>query len=93
MEQFTPGEWHLEADYIITKTSIEGNVICQAPEIGCEESLKFWPANAALIAAAPELLQSCQEMLKHILETDFDVCGTPETLIEKWERIIKKATD
>lgn len=49
-------------------------------------------ANAQLAASAPELLKACQEMVKHLLETDFDVCGTKDEDMNRWEAAIRKAS-
>ena len=49
-------------------------------------------AKARLMAAAPDLLKACQEMVKHLMETDFDVCGTREEDMNRWEAAIRKAT-
>lgn len=57
-------------------------------DVGADQQL----ANAKLMAAAPELLEACIEMVKHLEETDFDVCGTPDSLMNKWKAAITKAT-
>ena len=72
-KKFTPGEWDLEGDCVITKASIEGNVICQAPDSGCQESLKFWPANAALLMSAPELLATSEFFVKKVQDI-IEIC-------------------
>lgn len=97
----TPGEWVIMEfngercpfSIVTDSDEVAGNVVCNSPERTLTASLQYWPANAKLIAAAPELLQACREMIKHITETDFDVCGTPDELLNKWKAIIKKATE
>jgi hypothetical protein len=54
----TPGEWHLDDEGdIVTTSDCKGNIVCHSPA-NFERSMKFWPANARLIAAAPELLEA-----------------------------------
>lgn len=52
-------------------------------------------ANAAFIVRAcnnhDALVEISKEMLKHLLETDFDVCGTPDKLVDKWKATIANA--
>lgn len=74
------------------------NIIGDAPIAQVIKGDPIWEntypfeANAKLIAAAPELLEACMEMVKHLEETDFDVCGTPDEMIKRWKAAIKKAT-
>jgi hypothetical protein len=54
----TPGEWFVANNGDIeTKKVVYGNIVCHSPA-NFERSMKFWPANARLIAAAPELLEA-----------------------------------
>jgi hypothetical protein len=54
-----------------------------------EEEMK---KTAKLIVCAPQLLECLQEAVKHLEETDFDVCGTPDTMMNKFKQLIQKAT-
>lgn len=69
----------------------ERNPICLLSPVF--EATKQDEANAALIAAAPELLEACIEMLQMITKPD----GIEQTLVvkksfvSKWKRVIKKA--
>ncbi len=60
---FTPGPWFIEgADLDPQRPWIAaphqedgGDIVCDAPDDDCEASLRRWPANARLIAAAPTM--------------------------------------
>lgn len=67
MKEFkgTKGEWYNEDGMICTKDNIDGNVVCERPDIhACRDSNQYWEANAKLISAAPELLEACLEVIK-----------------------------
>lgn len=95
--KFTKGEWDLS---IVTNCvisldeTVEGNIICEAPE-AWENSMEFWEANAKLIVAAPDLL----EALRHTIEIMYK-CECPKELQEEYanaymnySNLIKKATE
>lgn len=60
MSKHTPGPWLLRDDEFV---SVPGCVICVAPEEDLERSRAAWPANARLIAAAPEMLEALKAAL------------------------------
>ena len=43
-----------------------------------DEYKRLQESNSALLAA-------CKEMIKHLKETDFDVCGTKDEDMARWE--------
>jgi hypothetical protein len=63
----TPGPWRLERsveEWIeAPECGDDANIVCEAPWEG-EASRKRWPANARLIAAAPDLLAALQELMQ-----------------------------
>ena len=62
--KFTKGEWYIDSSTdICTKEDIIGNVICLAPDICCEESLKNWVSNAQLISAAPDMFEQLTSII------------------------------
>jgi hypothetical protein len=65
-EQHTPGSWEIDDNYIIS--SIDGIYyqICKLSGRGDRTE-----ANARLIAAAPELLAACEELLRVVYEGDW----------------------
>jgi hypothetical protein len=71
----TPGPWLIES-----KVYVCGGECCVAVTETYSAMQKLSPeqreANARLIAAAPELLEACQEFVKHIksLGTDTEKC-------------------
>jgi hypothetical protein len=96
---FTPGPWAVATGYasnnvtIIQEKFMEKEsvpICCISPVSAYNDTDRV---NAKLIAAAPELLQACVEMLTHIAETDFDVCGTSDQELKRWRAAIKKATE
>lgn len=90
--QHTPGPWYivnsLNPNHSFEIFGADGYHVARFEKDGIETEL----ANARLIAAAPELLEACKEMVRHLEETDFDVCGTPDSLMNKWKAAIAKAT-
>lgn len=92
----TPGPWQvvggtLATHSVITKNPPSGHydIICDAPEYS-ETAMEQWPANAKLIAAAPDLLAALisarDELAKHIVFREY-----PE-LITQINDAINKAT-
>jgi len=59
MNTFTPGPWKVLAGTIIETDDHDEKWIATVPEIPFYETR----ANARLIAAAPELLESCEKLL------------------------------
>lgn len=100
-EKFTPGPWEVDGFDLVSiiKNERPGTNYpawrhiskCDYGYSNPEKHFEENKANAKLIAAAPELLEACQEMMKHIIETDFDVSGTPDKLLNKWNAAIQKA--
>lgn len=78
----TPGYWKVIAGNIGVESIIcpddGGNVICIEPE-GLTASLTRWPANAQLIAAAPELL----EALEHVARYFQDFPCTDQLVVDR----------
>jgi len=66
----TPGPWKVKDElpdgdiYILPESRVDGNSICRMDDDAPEQML----ANAALIAAAPDLLAACEGMI--------DLCKT-----------------
>lgn len=80
----TKGPWIAEDIQVSANPEIEGNIVCEAPELW-PESYKYWEANARLIAAAPDTLE--------VLETiENDNNQVPEWLWLRIKEVIKKAT-
>lgn len=54
-----PVSWSVSRDQEVVKadSDISGNIVCCAP-LEWRDSMQNWPANARLIAAAPELLHA-----------------------------------
>jgi hypothetical protein len=54
----TPGPWELSptGNWIVGADSVIGDIVCDAPPTHFRKSCANWPANARLIAAAPDLL-------------------------------------
>lgn len=89
----TPGEWTLYNHsigeswiYSENNERIKGDVVCLSPDNELSESIKYWPANAALICAAPDLLEALQELVARV-----KIIGGCEDLIKQAEKAIAKA--
>ena len=68
MSKYTPGKWQRDPEDLNSIHSLggpEGDIICNAPE-GYEASMAYWPANAALISAAPDLLVALEWAIGYI---------------------------
>ena len=79
-ETFVPGPWTVWDGGVVAREAGEGNVICLQPENPMKASLENWPANARLIAAAPDLyeaLEAAEEFL-----APFKVCDGTQTEID-----------
>lgn len=88
--KFTKGEWYavkqIESMEVHSRRFTAGiDVICSINNQFLKEQTE---ANAKLIAAAPELLDSLLELISWIKEGDYD-----QSFIEKAEQAIKKATE
>ena len=77
MENPTPGPWHLSAEGAITATAPEGGERLIATV--------HHPADALLIAAAPDLLQALRGVVDpyHICDDDCATQGCPRTAAAK----------
>lgn len=62
MSEHTKGEWFLDFDIISTEPKRQGKIIASIVfgQVGAKEA----KANARLIAAAPDLLEACNDFLK-----------------------------
>ncbi len=78
------GYWHIQDEPFYDA----GGSLLDAEYVGPEQA----KANARLYAYAPELLKCLIEAVKHLEENDFDVCGTPEAMMDKFKQLIQKAT-
>lgn len=95
----TPGEWKLNTPrsgesliYSENNEGLKGNIVCEAP-IEFKESMQYWPANAALICAAPEMLDVLKEAKLQIeyLHKKFGETGSGNSVISRIETVIEKA--
>jgi hypothetical protein len=82
----TPGPWFVSVDNEAVGTNasdIRGNIVCEAPK-DFEHSMAFWPANARLIAAAPDLVEALKAISDmfmsrpDMLRAITPLCGTAE---------------
>lgn len=102
----TPGPWAIRTSpitdtenwvYAINSPKNGGDVICDPPNM--ESSLYYWPANAKLIAAAPDLLEALNELMTPVDTIAAVPEGTTFTVtftvaqINKARIAIKKATE
>ncbi len=67
----TPGPWEHWGDLVsVAEPQIgAGNIICVEPPT--ERSAANWPANARLIAAAPDLLGALESLVENLIHGDF----------------------
>ena len=80
----TPGPWSVRFDFVVQATSFDGGrLVPVAQPYGVNNDGTDLFANARLIAAAPDLLSSCQGMLE-ALETD---CRDTD----KWAELMAEA--
>lgn len=93
IQKFTPGAHHaieVSGYWIMAdEPYYEANNLLDAECVGSETA----EANAKLYAASPDLLESLQLAVQHLEETDFDVSGTPEWMMEKFKAAIRKASN
>ena len=84
----TPKPWHIEKGEFSSTWFIHhsGSEVCMIPSYTMSQE-----ANAHLIAAAPELLQACEEAVKD-LEAKSDGRGDEKLTVAKLKEAIKKAT-
>lgn len=64
----TSGPWKAGQETVYSFTEKFGDIVCQRPDDDCEASLAHWPANAHLIAAAPDLLAALRLALAELIE-------------------------
>lgn len=57
--QWTPGKWSADGWSVSSDEGV-GDIVCEKP--GFAASYKYWPANARLIAAAPDLVEALAEL-------------------------------
>lgn len=85
--KYTPGPWAFETDcncdWVYTTQTPEdgGDIICMPPDM--DDSFKRWPANRALIAASPDLLEALQILLFDFESVVKDAAGQPSVIIAK----------
>ena len=84
----TPKPWHIEKGQFSSAWFIHhsGSEVCMIPSYTMSQE-----ANAHLIAAAPELLQACEEAVKD-LEATSNGHGDEKLTVAKLKTAIKKAT-
>lgn len=84
----TPKPWHIEKGQFSSAWFIHhsGSEVCMIPNYTMAQE-----ANAHLIAAAPELLQACEEAVKD-LESASNGQGDEKLTVAKLKTAIKKAT-
>jgi hypothetical protein len=66
MSAHTPGPWDYseEDGYVFSDADVEGNIVCNPPMLPA--SMEYWPANARLIAAGPDLLKALTEQAEFL---------------------------
>lgn len=92
----TPGKWEAKCDGVFSKDEhVMGNIICEPPSYTVE-SMKYWDANAKLIAAVPDLLKIVNYIIEKGLEIDSSnrlVIRLEEEDVKDIWSLIKKATE
>lgn len=89
MVKHTPGPWEVKANYVIfSGRTILFEVRSVGPTAIEQSEAK---ANGKLIAAAPELLDCCQRMVK-IFESEPEALGIYSAHLKLIEEAINKAT-
>lgn len=83
----TPGPWGVNADHFVE--SGDGTLICD-PHIEPDGDPPELESNAALLAAAPDLLEACRDVLP-FLQAQAELGLDVVTEIEAMERAIAKA--
>ena len=56
MSEYTPGPWEYDAAGICAARNPDKYIVLRVSQV-----VDKWPANAALIAAAPALLEACED--------------------------------
>ncbi len=59
----TPGPWEATPAGVYSRADVVDNMICRLPG-GFNQSVLAWPDNARLIAAAPDLLEALQIIVR-----------------------------
>jgi len=105
--EITKGDWIHDHDGVFSEEKgLIGNVICESPE-SFGASMKNWDANAKLIAAAPDLLETLKCVCENLeLQLSLRGCNTESaapksdadpvggiSLLRKAKEVIKKATE
>lgn len=91
MTKFTPGEWRVDPTGDVGPGLIGTSEKPIAEVYTGDSSESEWMANAALIAAAPELLEALATMVDYALSPDFDGAPSNAALLQA-QRAILKAT-
>jgi hypothetical protein len=93
---FTPGPWIYDegSDSVASLFTLDdgGDIICSSP--GAEKSEARWPANRALIAAAPDLYEALTECVKRLRRCAMAGGNAPfavDALCEQFEAPLAKA--
>jgi hypothetical protein len=92
MASHTPGPWKVEPGppcWVVAVNTPEdgGDLICNNPDYDCDASMARWPANARLIAAAPDLRKAASFALAVLYGSNSDHAGAVRAL----EKAIDKA--
>lgn len=98
MSKHTPGPWFFEGSHFWSEhgwiaSSAQpddgGDIVCNPPDADADASLARWPANARLIAAAPDLLEALRDVADQARHPDYD---WPVWLSQAVSAAIAKAT-
>ena len=71
--KFTPGPWRVEHDEVQSFIVATGDDSCVAITADKTQDFKSSSANAALIAAAPEMLEALERVESELLDVDMEV--------------------